>query len=268
LETIKLILGDLAGPLPSESLLEQKFTQSGAAPSPDIMVLRGRRIVWASETGKGRNLNLEKVKWLVGDDRITGRHVYGKRQIEFAPTHTLFLLTNHKPHLKDNNTAMDRLCLIPFELSFVDEPHATNERKKDGELKDKLMKEAPGILAWLVKGCLLYQRQGLNRPHIIKQATQEYRNEEDIYAQFIEEYCNKLLDGRVRAFEFFKAYEQWCGQNGYKPDESTDFGIKMKRIFKNERDNKGVYYRGVQLKSYWHILQGIPYSMNLLDIAP
>ena len=45
LETIKLVLGDLAGPLPSESLLEQKHTRSGSAPSPDILTLRGRRIV-------------------------------------------------------------------------------------------------------------------------------------------------------------------------------------------------------------------------------
>ena len=174
---------------------------------------------------------MEKVKWLVGNDIITGRHLYSKHQIEFPPSHTLFLLTNHKPHLEENNQAMDRICLIPFELSFVDDPQAANERKKDGELKDKLMKEAPGILAWLVKGCLLYQMQGLNRPAIVKQATREYRNEEDIHGQFIEECCNKLSDGKIRAFDFYKAYERWCEQNGYKPDGSTDFGIKMKRIF-------------------------------------
>jgi putative DNA primase/helicase len=250
LETLREILGkELTGPLPSESLLEQKFTRSGSAPTPDIMKIQGRRIIWSSETGKDRKLNLEKFKWLVGGDTITGRDLYVKDPVDFSPSHILFLLTNEKPHIDaEDFAAWDRIYLIPFTLHFVNEPTGPNDRKKDGELKDKLLTEGPGILAWLVRGCLLYQEHGLNPPDIVKQATKEYRNEEDIYGQFLEECCVKVANEKLRGINFYRAYEEWCGQNGYKADEATRFGINMKKKVKKDRDKKGVYYEGIQLK--------------------
>jgi phage/plasmid-associated DNA primase len=44
----------------------------------------------------------------------------------------------------------ERVLLIPFNLSFVNEPDPLkpNERKADLHLLEKLKAEAPGILAW------------------------------------------------------------------------------------------------------------------------
>ena len=70
LETLHHILGELSGPVPSELLLKQVHPRSSAAPSPDVMALRGKRLVWASETDEGRRLDTAKVKWLVGGDTL------------------------------------------------------------------------------------------------------------------------------------------------------------------------------------------------------
>ena len=57
LETVGRVLGEIAGPIEAEMLLLQTHPRQGGAPTSDIMALRGRRLVWASETGEGRHLD-------------------------------------------------------------------------------------------------------------------------------------------------------------------------------------------------------------------
>jgi putative DNA primase/helicase len=118
LEILHFVLGPLVGPIQAELLLEQRNPRSSAGPSPDIMALQGKRIVWASETEEGRKLNTGKVKWLTGGDTLVGRVPYGKREVPFPPSHLLFLLTNFKPRVNAADFAMwQRIHLIPFKFS-------------------------------------------------------------------------------------------------------------------------------------------------------
>jgi len=66
LETLKHVLGDLAYKTEAELLLDQKFGRQGGTPNTGTLQLRGKRIVWASETNEGRRLNAGKLKELVG----------------------------------------------------------------------------------------------------------------------------------------------------------------------------------------------------------
>ena len=54
---------------------------------------------------------------------------------------------------------------------------------------EKLKKEADGILRWAVEGCLMWQREGLNPPDVVKAATEEYRQEMDALSEFIADRC-------------------------------------------------------------------------------
>jgi len=251
LETLKTVLGPFAGPIPSEMLLSDKRARSSAGPSPDIMSLRGRRIAWASETGEGRKLAVDKVKQLTGADTLVGRPPHGKRMIEFSPTHKLFLLTNHKPAIPPTDYAMwARVHLIPFELSFVDEPQKSFERKRDPSLPEKLKQEASGILAWLVRGCLEWQKQGLNPPVGIKQATAEYQQDEDILGLFVSECIATDSEEEVRAAVLYAAYRRWCDAFGYKPLGGKKFGERMKELFEKKADSSGNYYVGIYLTAF------------------
>ena len=94
--------------------------------------------------------------------------------IEFTPTHLIMLLTNHKPHAPaDDQAFWDRVILLPFLCRFVENPK-DGEKKRDRDIQDKLKAEAPGILAWLVRGYLAWKTEGLNPPESVKQA-QEYQ---------------------------------------------------------------------------------------------
>ena len=250
IETVSLVLGAYAGEIESEMLLTQRFGRQSGGPSPDIMALRGRRFIHCSETEDGRHFNVARVKWLSGGDTLTGRDLYGKELVTFRPTHKLVLSTNHRPHTSADDYAFwKRALLIPFTLSFVEDPHEAHERKADPRLLEKLKAEASGILSWMVRGCLEWQRQGLNPPACVKMATQEYRQAEDLLKHFIDDKCVVGPRETVKASDLYAAYRQWCGEMGHAALNGTNFGTKMKGRFVSKREKSGMTYSGVGLCS-------------------
>ena len=249
LETIRAVLGDYAFKTESELLLEQKSARMAGSPNSGVLSLRGRRIVWASETSDGRRLNAGRLKELVGGDTLNARPIFGKHHVQFEPSHLLLLLTNNKPSAPASDYALwQRVNLIPFEKAFVSEPKAPNEYKADPYLCEKLKDEASGILAWLVKGCLAWQREDLNPPDIVKAATNEYRSDEDTIGHFIEERCSLNAGGQVRGGELYAAWKSWAEASGVTFISGKKFGLEIKkRGFDSDKDKRGVYYIGISL---------------------
>jgi putative DNA primase/helicase len=248
IEVLGHVLGPLAGPIQSEMLLEQSRSRSSSSPSPDIMALRGRRLAWASETDEGRRLDISKVKWLCGGDTLVGRAPYAKHEVSFKPMHQLFLLTNNRPAVSADDYALwQRMILIPFDISFVDNPRAPNERKRNPRILEELKSEASGILSWLVRGCLAWQEEKrLNPPHVIREATARYRQSEDLIGQFIDECCAVGPGKEVKAGDLYKAYKDWCASNGHSSLSQTKFGKRIKRQFGDSKSNR-VSYVGLDL---------------------
>lgn len=251
-ETISEVVGSLAGPIPAEMLLDQGKSRSAAGPSPDIMALRGLRLSFASETDDGCKFSPSRVKWFSGGDSLTGRYPHDKRLVTFGATHLLLLLTNHKPHAPADDFAFwERLHLVPFELSFVDrKPSAPNERPMDKRLQEKVMAEAPGILAWLVRGCIDWQKNGLNPPPKVLEATAEYRKDEDLLSDFVEECCEEVPDSRVVAKELYDAFLWWFRENvsSSKSFPQKTFGRLMGKRFDKRKVGGKVWYFGVRVR--------------------
>jgi len=247
-ETKSKVLGSLSGAIPAEMLLAQNRISS-SGPTPDIMALRGLRMAFASETDDGSRISPSRVKWLTGKDTITGRNPHDKYPVNFAPGHTLFLLTNHKPHAPADDFAFwERMILIPFEVAFVDrDPENENERRADPGLAKKLEKDLPKILAWMVRGCLQWQKEGLNRPAIVKEAVKDYQRDEDSVGDFIDECCIVGPDYTVGASTVYTAFEEWWKENvSNRIPKKKRFGQWFGKRF--ERVKSGtVNYHGVGL---------------------
>lgn len=243
--------GDLAGPLEGEMLLESRYKRPSGGPSSDLLHLRGKRLTWLSETNENRRLNAGKVKLLTGGDLITGRAPYAKRQITFAPTHKIFLLTNHRPKADAQDSALwHRVLLVPFGMAFLANPDPTkpNERKADKILSEKLKAERPGILAWLVRGCLLWQKEGLKPPESVRAATKEYQDGENTLKIFLQDRCTEGPGQTVRAKEFYQVYRAWAEENGERPFNGNKFGAYMGQMFDFSKDKHGKFYIGVDLR--------------------
>lgn len=247
-EILRHILSPLAGPIQAEMLLNDGRPRSSSGPSPDIMDLRGKRLAWASESEEGRRLAVARVKLLTGADTLTARPPHGIKMIDFSPTHKLFLLTNRMPSLSGADYAMkDRLHLITFNVSFVDNPQKKFERERDPQLLEKLKAEASGILAWLVKGCLEWQRIGLKPPDKVLMATAQYHEEEDILGHFLNECVQHDANGKVLARAFYLAYKSWCEEYGHNPTNEIEFGRKLRGKYEKKGGSKGMYYLGISL---------------------
>ena len=125
------------------------------------MSLKGIRMAFASEIDEGQRFSAAKIKWFTGKDELVGRNPHDKYPTHFNPTHKLCLQTNTQPQAPPNDKAFwERLHLIPFLISFVNrDPQESHERRAILDLDRQVLKEAPGILAWLVAGCLLWQRR-------------------------------------------------------------------------------------------------------------
>jgi len=177
-------------------------------------------MVVAAEVERGRNLAESLVKALTGGDTITARFLH-KEFFEFRPTFKIFLATNHKPNIRGTDHAIwRRIRLVPFMVTIPD-------NEQDKKLPDKLRDEAPGILAWIVRGCLEWQREGLGAPAEIRSATHDYRTEQDILGRFLDE-CTQVSDSNeVSAGTLYEVYQWWCSKNGEHIDNSTRFGRAM-----------------------------------------
>jgi putative DNA primase/helicase len=244
-EIMRYVLGDdLAHLTQADFLMDTK--RNGAGPQPDVYALRGKRFVCASESSEGQRIRAAQVKQLTGNDSITTRTIYSDL-VTFRPTFKTMLVTNHKPHISADDLAMwDRVLLIPFTLRFVDEPKAPGEYKRDPELLEKLKAEAPGILAWLVRGCLAWQREGLNPPASVIAATEDYRTEEDTLGEFIAECLYIGENAQAYAKDLYTRYNEWAKTYNLDAMSMTAFGKRMKKRYgEPARTNKGMQYSGV-----------------------
>jgi putative DNA primase/helicase len=249
---LQRVLGQAVGAVSNDVIIANtsKLLTPGAA-KPHLCALQGRRIVWASETSKGARFDVGQVKFLTGGD-IPARQLYG-RDYTFAPSHLLILLTNHKPHADAQDSAFwDRLCPIIFNVRFVENPAQPNERQKDRSLGERLDTEASGILAWLVRGCLDWQRGGLRIPDAVLTARKDYRGEEDTLGHFLAECCVIHEQASVKASRLYERYKEWALENSLKAINGNAFGLEMKKRFRLKHRKDGNCYTGIGLNaSLW-----------------
>jgi len=236
---------------------QDKF-RAGGAPTPHLVDLQGKRLVWGSETRQGDKLNIAQIKLLTGGGEISARQLHG-RQYSFSPTHKLLLMTNYKPHADARDKAFwSRACLLEFGVRFVDAPKAPNERKADPDLKAKLRQETSGILAWLVRGCLAWQQRGLAIPPSVQVATEQYRDEEDKILQFLTACCLVHPDAHVKASILYEAYKTWCKENQFGSGvNATLFGNEVSRRFEKKTTRIGRVYQGIGLLAAAEVGEGL-----------
>ena len=190
-----------AAPMSVELLLEQNIPQNPNSPTPAVLELKGQRITWASEPGENRRFSMDRIKLMSGGDSLVGRSPYDKGNTKFKPSHTLFLLTNHKMKASDNDSAFWKRCvLVNCPFSFVSDPAPDNplERQVDKSLKDSIIRdEGPGVIAWLARGYQFYEIEGLTPPDRIRKDTEAYRREESLVLQFVDACLDEDPDAPV-----------------------------------------------------------------------
>ncbi len=253
--TVIDVLSPHAAQIQAETLLEG-VKRSASAPSPDIIRLRGLRIAFASETDEGGSFSTSKVKLLSGGDFLVGRAPHAKREVQFKPSHVLFLLTNAPPRVKFGGdlALWERVRILRFPLSFVDRPEGAplkdDERRRNVNLKENLRKEGPGILAWLIRGYHEYKKRGLTEPEAVRQETLEYRKAQDHLGEFVDFALRHAENEALQASQLYEAFVVWWRKTrgGSRPWSSVVLGNQLlKAGFRKRKTSGRIYYLDVAL---------------------
>lgn len=237
LGTVAYVMGDYSHVMPFSTVLAQPTN----APTNDLAALAGRRFVQASEARDGAKLDEARIKMLTGGDTVTARFLH-QEFFTFQPTLKLWLSVNHRPIVRDDSYSFwRRMRLLPFTRTFAVNP----------TLADDLKAEGPGILAWLVRGALLWQAEGLNTPDAVTAATTAYKDDSDVLSEFLTDACDLDAEASIGAAEFYRGYLAWAERQGYAERERMTrqlFGRKAAERFPKVKTRTVWTYSGVALR--------------------
>ena len=210
------------------------------SPQPDVVRLKGKRMVSISEVDPNQGGQVAMLKRATGAEDISTRTHHGAT-FQFTPQFTMHISTNDRPRVPDNDTGLwRRIREIPFTVKF------TNPDTSIRETLTNPMIAGPAIMAWAVKGCLEWQKRGLNDiPQQVKDATASYRTEMDPIADWLEE-CTLEQAGLWTEFKtVFKSYQQWAADYKTKPLGRNQFRDRLAERYTIEAHgkarNKSIY---------------------------
>jgi len=219
LNIIRYVAGDYACNLPFSAF---ELMARSTIPN-DVATLPGRRFVTAIETDESARLNEARIKALTGGDPITARLLY-RELFTFNPAAKFWLAFNRRPIVADDSHGFwRRVHLIPFNCQF--------DPGTEPDLPDKLRAEAAGILAWAVRGCLEWQKDGLKPPTSVVEATKTYREESDPLRDFVADRCILQPNAHTTVAELWSEYLDWCLQCGVqRPVERPAFTRRLEAL--------------------------------------
>ncbi len=245
LQTLLNLAGEYGRQVSKDLLIKKP---NGSEEHPTVIAeLLGKRVAVTIEADEDSKLNEASVKWFTGNDKLSARFMRGD-YFEFLPTHKLWFATNHKPTIRGtDNGIWRRIKLIPFNVTIPEE-------KQDKQLINKLTAELPGILAWAVQGCLLWQQEGLITPKEVINATNSYRAEMDVLADFLSQ-CTEA-GGRVYTGDLYNIYELWCRENGEVALSQRQLAIRLQeKGYTKTRSNGKNYWINLQPRSDYNVTE-------------
>ncbi len=165
--------------------------------------LKGTRLAVVEEVRNSR-LDVSKLKSLTGADTIVANRMRQEDET-WAPTHTLFMTANHAPILDDTSGMERRYRPIQTGPSI-------EASEIDPRYEAAIRSELPGILAWAVRGCLLWQRNGcqLAQLDVSRFLAQEHLQDNDPFLEWGEECVSAEEDGWVTRQQVIANYNWWA----------------------------------------------------------
>ena len=206
----------------------------------ELAMLRGARLVTASETERNQAWSQSRINQLTGEDLVTANFMR-QDHFTFRPQFKLTLVGNHTPRLETVNEATRRrFIIVPFLYKPI-EP--------DKALGAKLRGEYPAILRWMIEGCLDWQKHGLIRPEVVTATTNQYFEEQDLLGRWIEEKCETGIGMKATASALYESWKDFAEANGESPGTATAFGSSLQQRNFQKKKSGVIQYIGIRLKS-------------------
>lgn len=204
---VNSVLGEYGKSIDNSVLMRRQTTKSNVG--PELLELRDTLFISTSEVSQDARLDGAKVKAMTGNTIISTRNLYDRKMITFSVVGLIFIDSNYKPFLDNDDALWGRLKIFPFTQVIT---------SKDKTLQKKLEAEKSGIFNRLLEGLQMVLDEGeiIECPAMLA-AKEQYKTEMTVTEQFISD-CLIMSDtetDRVPTTRVFEAYQNWCRDNGF-----------------------------------------------------
>jgi P4 family phage/plasmid primase-like protien len=212
--------------------LTRKRPESGAA-NPDMIVTKCKRYIYMGEPDQNEKLNTARMKQLSGEDIVEARGLFADQE-KFKMMGKIFLACNDLPPVSSmDDGTWRRIRTIPHIATFVDPGKPTNAEAhiyvKDLTLEPKLRKWRTAFLSMLVEYYKNeYMVNGLQEPDVVKEASNKYKEENDVFHAFLQErFVLEAGAGPLTITQVMDCYREWkrdagAGRSEIKRKEITE----------------------------------------------
>ncbi len=145
----------------------------------------------------------------------------------YDPEYKLWLFTNYRPRIVGTDEGIwGNVTFIPFKRYLTLE-----ERDHCLLYIEKLKVELSGILQSAIRGCLEWQKQGLNVPESLKQATEAFRREQNVLGHFVEEELIENDKLKAACGQMYEHYKSSADNKGEYQMTATEFKERMEQRY-------------------------------------
>lgn len=212
-------LGEYAVTVPDRLLL----ANPGDHPT-ELTTLMGARMAVVEELPEGRNLNVKRLKDVVGTPVITARRMRADN-ISWRSTHCLFLSTNYMPIVAEtDHGTWRRMLLVRFRDTFVKDVadiKGPRDRLGDPAIRRHFEQHADaGVLRWLVDGAHAWYRNGKAMPKPPKRVrtdTDDWRMDADPVLGYVAERIEPDETSAIACIDLFGDFNDYIERRGHRP---------------------------------------------------
>lgn len=252
----------------SQGVLTNKNVQS-SGPRSDLMKSKNKRIAVVDELTPKDTINVGVLKLITGSDTMPARGMYKEDEEDLETTATLHLPCNDKPKIDARDAAVwNRNRIIDYQSVFI-KPEDVKKKgpipateaeqfkqkrfKADKNFADKLDEIAPVFLWLLFERYKVYKKTGLNEPDCVTNSTNQYREENDPYIQFISDKLEKTdnPEDKLKIADLKTEFSAWYSENY----PGSTFGKVNIQIIRTEfsrslgapelkKKSEGLYWKG------------------------
>ncbi len=243
---LRFVLGPYCKDAPQSA-----FTERNDSSNFELAYISDARLVLSSEESERCKLNEPLVKRITGGEEISCCHKYGNF-FRYRPQYKVLTTTNEIPYIASQGYDMRRrIKVIPFNQRFKEgDPNFP----LDKDLEEKLRKEASAILAWMVKGAILYYSYGFPYCEEIEESIDEVFKEQDPLYNWLNTYFEKDPNSYVSASDLWASYDRYCSNTNSKKTFQAQTGLsralnKREDLEQRHIRNGNVYY-GLKKKEF------------------
>lgn len=201
---LELALGDLITSADVSLLTNVRALSSSA--SPDVIRLKGKRIVSFAEPESNDTLKVGIIKSFTGGDSVIARELY-KAPVSFKLQASMIMCCNDLPTLSSqiDGGMSRRLRIVEFKSRFCDNPVKQNEFKIDPTIKSKITNWKPYLMSILLHYYNIHEEElkrtgTIEEPEEVKIATNKYKADNDKF----NDYINECVHEKKGTFESIK----------------------------------------------------------------